>query len=305
MTGRRCWYLVSLAGCFVFYLCYQEWFSWFLLRLMLYFPLITLIISWYGIRGFRIWVRGPERLRMGELGQVELAGSSSYSPLPFRGRLRMEHTLTGQSRYDTRLPADHCGVIHVVPEKTFVFDYFGLWRFRVRKVTPLRVTVMPRPLKMGNIPDADRFLARAWRPKPGGGYSENHELRLYRPGDSISQVHWKLTAKTGKPIIREPMEPQRGMALVTADIKGTPEELDRLFGRLLWLGLYLLTKNMPFTIRAMTGEGILSFPVEGEASLEKALENLLGTKPAGEGSVLDREIAASWHCHVGGAAHES
>ena len=260
------------------------------------------------MRTFFVRAEGPERLRIDDRAEVHLMGGSDWPVPPFRGELRMEHSLTGQarrSRYDRQLPTDHCGAIDVVPEKTYVYDYFGLWRFKVRKVTSLRVIVMPRPVKLRNVPDVERFLARAWRPKSGGGYAENHELRLYRPGDSISQIHWKLTAKTGKPIIREPMEPQRGMVLVTADIKGTPEELDRMFGRLLGLGRYLLSKGMPFTLQAMTGEGLQSFPVGEESQLQKALENLLSAKSAGEGSVLDREISASWHCHVGGEPHEA
>ena len=308
MPGRRCWYLVTLAGCFVFYLCYQEWFSWVLLLLLLIAPAASLVLSWYAMVTFFIRVEGPDRVNMGQAREVALMGGSEWPVPPFRGGLRMEHTLTGQvrcSRFDRLLPTDHCGTILVEPEKTYVFDYLGLFRFRVRNTAPLRITVMPKPVKLSGIPDVDRFLARAWRPKPGGGYAENHELRLYRPGDSISQIHWKLTAKTGKPIIREPMEPQRGMALVTADIRGTPEDLDRLFGQLLWLGLYLLSKTMPFSLRAMTGEGILSFRVEDEDGLQGALDALLAAKPAGAGSVLDGELSASWHCHVGGAPHES
>ena len=78
------------------------------------------------------------------------------------------------------------------------------------KVTPKTNSRPPEVPAHPRHPDLDRYIARAWKPKSGGVCRRNHELRLYRPGDSLNQVHWKLTAKTGKWMIRQPMEPQRG-----------------------------------------------------------------------------------------------
>lgn len=308
MLGRRSLYLVSLAGCFVFYLCYQEWFSWFALLGLLWLPWLSLALSLPAILTFQVRAEGPERLPMGTYGEVILVGGSRWPVPSFRGRLCLERKLTGETlrqHHSVQLSTAHCGAFDAVPEKTYVYDYLGLFRFKARKSQPLRIMVTPVPVKLREMPDLDRFLAQAWRPKAGGGYAENHELRQYRPGDSLNQIHWKLTAKTGKPIIREPMEPQRGMVLVTVDIKGTPAQLDRKFGQLLWLGLYLLQNGMPFALRALNGEGVQCWQVEDESGLQRAIETLLSGKTAGEGSVLDLSLSASWHCHIGGEPDEA
>ena len=305
MTGRRLGYLASLAGCFVFYVCYQKWLGWILFLCLLGLPLLSLALSLPAMLSFRLRVSGPARLSQGQAAELNMMGGSRFPIPPFRGRLRVTKALTGESLTHpggVRLSTAHCGAVEAVPVKAKVFDYLGLFRFPVGHLEPLRVVIRPVPLKMQNIPDLEGFLSRSWRPKAGGGFAENHELRLYRPGDSLNQVHWKLTAKTGNLIIREPMVPERGLVLVTADIKGSPEELDRIFGRLLWLGQLLLEKGLNFEIHALTAEGIQCHAVDGEGSLLDAIDTLLGSHRAGEGSVLDAPIRASWHCHLGGEA---
>lgn len=307
MTARRLGYLASLAGCFVFYICYQKWLGWILLVSLLGLPLLSLAMSLPAMLSFRLRVEGPGRVRQGEPAELQMMGGSPLPVPPFRGKLRVTRCFTGETVTHSggvRLSTAHCGAVEAAPVKAKVFDYLGLFRFPVRKLESLRLVIRPTPQKMAHIPDLDGYLSRSWRPKPGGGFAENHELRLYRPGDSLNQVHWKLTAKTGNLIIREPMVPERGLVLVTADIKGTPEELDRIFGRLAWLGFFLLEKGLAFEIHALTAGGIRCHAITDEGTLLDAIDTLLGEKAAAEGSILDRPLQASWHCHVGGDADE-
>ena len=303
MPGRRCWYLAAVAGCTVFYLCYQRWLSWILLVCVLGLPWFSLLISLPGILSFHARVECPDRVTQGHDAQAVLLGGSRF-PVPlFRGYLRMEHRPSGESRthrYSAKVSTAHCGCVTVTPEKLYVSDYLGLFRFRVRGTAPKKMVIRPVPLKMDRMPDLEHLLSRAWRPKPGGGFSENHELRLYRPGDSLNQIHWKLTAKLGKPIIREPMVPQQLRLLVTVDITGGPEELDRKFGRLLWLMGQLLERGAAFQLMALTAEGVVTFPVAREAEAAAALDALLDAGPAETGSMLEHTLQASWHCHIGG-----
>ena len=130
-------------------------------------------------------------------------------------------------------------------------------------------------------------------------------MRSSRPGDSLNQVHWKLTAKTGKWMIRQPMEPQRGLVMLTMTLRGSPEELDRKFGRLLWLGSYLVGKDVRFEIRALTADGVQSSWVQTEQELSKAIDTLLCAGEAKEGSIRDFGFAASWQYHIGGEPDEA
>ena len=252
--------------------------------------------------------RAPVRVPVGLTETVRLRGKSPLPEPPFRGRIRVTKPLTGEKwllKSGQTLPTEHCGGLRLEVVKGRAFDYLGLLGIRVRKTVNRMVLVVPYPKKLEIPPDLERYLARAWRPKFGGGYAENHELRLYRPGDSLNQVHWKLSAKTGELILREPMEPERGLLLVTLDVCGTAEELDRKFGRLLWLGQYLLEQSLRFEVRALTKNGIESRTVTEERELRKCVEELLCAEPAPEGSMQDRELVAFWHYHIGGGADEA
>jgi hypothetical protein len=164
---------------------------------------------------------------------------------------------------------------------------------------------MPIPEQPMPPPDVDSYLTQAWRPKAGGGFSENHELRLYRPGDSLQQIHWKLSAKTGNLILREPLEPLRNRLLLRLDLSGTAGQIDRKLGILLWLSRYLLSKQLPHYWQVMTEGGVQTFSCQDEYTLLTSLDRLLQCKPAISGSVLDTPANAAWWHYIGGEADET
>ena len=158
---------------------------------------------------------------------------------------------------------------------------------------------------MTDLVDPQRMEINSWVPKPGGGFSENHEHRLYRPGDSLNQLHWKLSAKVGDLILREPMEPVQGAVLLTLSLRGTPQELDRKLGRLAYTGDYLLERELDFEIRALTGAGVLASHVDSKTALTKAIDRLLCTPLAAQTDAWDDGKDASWQYHIGGDADET
>lgn len=303
MAERRVIYLAVLLGCLGFYIAYQQWLAWILLVVVVALPWFSFLVSLPAMGRFRVNVSGPDWVGMGTEAQVQLLGWSSLPVPPFRGRLRLLRRTTGEVwKHKTALPlpTDHCGALEAVPERVRVYDYLGLIALPVKNTGGRVFVVRPKPVEIPELPSLERYLARAWRPKPGGGFSENHELRLYRPGDSLNQIHWKLTAKTGKITIREPMEPDRGLVLVTMNLRGTSRELDRKFGRLLWLGNHLLELGLHFEVRALTGEGVEVFPVTGQQGLSEAVDTLLCANAAQQGDLRDMNFSAAWHYHIGG-----
>ena len=302
------WYLAAILGCWIFYLAYGEWFAWLLLWAVLGLPWLSLLLSLPAMFRFRASADGPEWLPRGGSGDLWLLGSCPLPMPPFKGKLRLKHNFTGESRRYTTgsgLPADHCGCITVSVEKMRVCDYLGIFAFPARHAAPRQLLVRPVPLPIPDLPAMKQWTAARWKPKFGGGFSENHELRLYRPGDSLNQVHWKLSAKTGKLILREAMEPIREPVLLTMTLSGTPEELDRKLGRLLWLGSKLINEKVPCNLRVLTAEGILFFPITDEAALNKTVDTLLCSGTVKDGSIREHSFTASRQYHIGGDADEA
>lgn len=99
----------------------------------------------------------------------------------------------------------------------------GLWRFRVREITvrdPLGLfavpcVVPPQSRELCVLPPAEgeddgagtkpqnkvEKVTAAGRDMADGVY----DLRPYRAGDSLKQIHWKLTARVGELTVREPL----------------------------------------------------------------------------------------------------
>ena len=301
-------YLVTLLGCLVFYIAYQEWLAWMLLLTVVGLPWFSLLLSLPAMLTFRAEVASAAFLPVHTAAEARLQGHSRFPVPPFKGRIRFLRLTTAEQwvrKGGGELPTEHCGGIFMTAERVWVCDYLGLFVLPVRKKTPAITVIRPKPLPMPEPPDLHKFLAKAWRPKPGGGYSENHELRLYRPGDSLNQVHWKLTAKTGKLILREPMEPVRGQVVLTMNLWGDTACLDRKFGHLLWLGTFLLEKGIRFELTVLTGEGVISQSVTEEDTLQKAIDRLLRCPPADPKRSQMSPVSAAWQHHIGGDGDEA
>ena len=291
----------------VFYWAYQKWFSWFILMGVLCFPVASLLMSLPAMVNLKVKWKGPSWLPRGAQHRVALLEGGALPTPPNNCALRVERPLTGESwllRDGDLLPAEHCGQLLCRMEGSRVYDYLGLFWLRVPKKGNLRITVRPEPIPLPVLPQLDGYAAQAWRPKPGGGFSEQHELRQYRPGDNLNQIHWKLTAKTGEYIVREAMEPEKNRVLVELELRGNPEELDVRFGQLLWLSRHLLEMGLPHEIRALTGQGVQSQAVTDEGSMYQVIDALLGCTPADDKAVLE-PAAAGWQYRIGGGDHEA
>lgn len=306
MAERRLIYLAAAFGCLVFYWAYREWLSWVLLMVTLGLPWVSLVLSLPAMLLCRVELRCPNAVTAGDRVPVAYAAAGLFPPPAIKGRVRVKRMFTGKTwrpRLGAELPTDHCGGLELISAGLWVCDYLGLFCLPVRGRDKKLLMVRPKPVALEEPPDMSRYLVNAWKPKPGGGYSENHELRLYRPGDNLHQVHWKLSAKTGKMILREPMEAIRGLSKVTLELRGTPRELDEKLGKLRWVSLYLLQKEVPHQIQCLTGRGMVELEISGEGDVLPALDTLLKA-PVAEKAAQPEYGYASWRYHIGGGSDE-
>ena len=307
MLKRWLLYLVALLGCLVFFAAYRGWTAWILLATVTLLPGLSLVLSLPFMLAAKATPQLPDGVTLGEEVPLEVVLTSPLPLLPSRCLYQVTHSITGEIhtvRPGENLPTAHCGHLACRTLGMELYDLLGLFRLR-RKFSPQIILIRPKPVATEPPRELERHLAHAWRPKYGGGFAEHHELRLYRPGDSLNQVHWKLSAKTGKFIIREAMIPDCSSVLLTADLNGAPEEVDRKLGKLLWLGRHLLELELSFELRAHTGSGAQSWNISNETELLDALDGLLCCVPAAEAPAQDTESAAPWQFHMGGEADEA
>ncbi len=305
MGKNRILYLGILVGSIVFYLAYQQWLAWLILLSVLFLPVLSLLLSLPGLFTVKLSLVCPPHVFQGEKHPVEVIQRCRLPQPLCRYKIRVQHPLSGSSywlREGEDYPTEHCGSLVCKIEKARAYDYMGLFRFRLSNEIGGRVIVRPRPIPVRKLPQLGQQMAMAWRPKPGGGFGENHELRLYRPGDHLNQIHWKLSAKTGKLTIREPMIPSGRQVILAVSLTGTPVQMDRKFRQLAGVSGYLLDRDINHEIRANTGEGMKILHVQRVEELETAMDTLLCATPAQQ--VEEIKASGAWVYRIGGDAHE-
>ena len=304
MWGRGLWYLAALAGCFGFYIVYGQWLSWLLLMAVLFLPLLGLLLSLPAMLRVRARLYCPERVPIGSFFSIRIRIHCPVAVPPVAWHVRLWDGCGKrwrQCRTDQPIAAEHCGCLWVYSGRPWVYDYLGLFRRPLPKPEKQKILLWPREVPVDQLPGLQRFLAGAWRPKPGGGFSEEYELREYRPGDSLRQIHWKLAAKTGKLILREPVLPVRGRMVLALIFGGTPEQVDEKLGKLLFLSGELVKRELPHDICCLTEEGLQVHRICTRQELEQAMDAILSA------TLTDRtqlpEIRAGWMYRIGGDDH--
>lgn len=114
--------------------------------------------------------------------------------------------LSGCSALMLEIAAAHCGTARQ-EARAWTEDLFGLWRSREIPCEAEFVVIEPElfPLSVG-LADAaavNEESERYSRTRPGSDPSETFAIREYIPGDPIRQIHWKLSQKTDRLMLRE------------------------------------------------------------------------------------------------------
>lgn len=121
--------------------------------------------------------------------------------------LRCSGMLGGNARAEQRLTlrADKSGVWNLRLKSVTLWDHLGLFKASCALPQSAQsLCVLPQSARLGRDtqpdPDADG-TQESDRSVLGGSY----DLREYHEGDSLKQVHWKLSAKLNRLLIREPL----------------------------------------------------------------------------------------------------
>lgn len=102
------------------------------------------------------------------------------------------------------LPTERRTVMEVGPVRAVRSDPLGL--FRIVKQWDQRHTMYVHPATV-SIPSTNTGFIRDLEGQPTRVIADSdisfHALREYAPGDALKHIHWKATAKTGVPMVRQ------------------------------------------------------------------------------------------------------
>ena len=160
--------------------------AWVFLTGILLLPWFSLLLSLPSILMTKVDLLCPERVPLNSEVSVKL---NPRCPLPippiqwsFQAHENFSNnrlTFSGNASF----LADHCGTIKISTKSAYIYDYLGLIPLPMFKKGTKSILIIPTPLPLKALPSLKRYLASNWKPKPGGGFSENYDLREYVPGD--------------------------------------------------------------------------------------------------------------------------
>ena len=292
-------YLLSVAGAWLLREIYLGWFGPYFFWCVVIVPPVISFLSLPAMLTVRPGLKLRRTARRGEAEAMMLRCSCSPLLPPCRVLVytQIENRFTGEcwnavhsclslpgECIAVTLPTGLCGQLRCRVTRLECRDILGLFRVRRKAPEEQICTVLPMPKEPDTMPDLDAALdsTPVLRPKYGGGYSEEHELREYRPGDPANAIHWKLSAKTDNLIVREALERENDQIYVVLGRVGVG---DRGLETLSWLSGELCRRELTHCIIADH-----SYPVGNENEATEALCALLSA-PLGEVMRFDAAAA--------------
>ncbi len=325
MIRRRINYILVLACALLFQITNDNYMAHLLLAMAILLPILSLLLSLPGMLCCRLLLTAfPSTQRRGEEAVWQLSPNNRVGLPLARLVIRLEVTslMTGErerrklslfgvsQRRPIEFSADtgHCGLLECRITKARVWDYLGLVSLPVKIPSSVQLLVEPVPIAPGSfhIPECQgNYLDTEYAGRRGNG--EDYDLREYRPGDPLRRIHWKLSSKWDKLIVREPSKNAIPLSLLTFDHFGSIVEMDHVLDRLAGFSRAMLALQRPHAILWLDpsdGEPCRCV-IEDERDLLDCLSVILSQPcPVSGPSILDKpELFAAkfgpvFHIHV-------
>lgn len=235
-------------------------------------PLLSLPVNRRVRKKLNISMDGAGNLRKNEAGQIciTLHNPTAFPVLRVKCRVLAQNQLNGETQSYTmqtalpikgaavlkvRLGSRYCGRVKVSVPVIRLYDCFGLIGIRCKTEERRYAVIQPDTFETaiclqsnaGSIADSDAYA----QDRPGEDLTETYQIREYVPGDSPRQVHWKLSSKFDRLIVRDPALPIIRNVLVfweRTGQSGDRELIDTQAEILLSVCRNLLDQAIPFTV---------------------------------------------------------
>lgn len=213
---------------------------------------------------------------------------------------------------EKELLSRHAGRVEVVVTEFVTWDWLGILCLRDAGQRSSWVIVAPKTERGSGeelVASVENFPDENETKKRGTDVNPDYEIREYVPGDDLKSIHWKLTAKTGRTMVRERLATGRDKINVLLALTREEEENDGLIASLHSLGLMLLDKGYPIRLCWLGKGGILQgryLAEEGE--LENAMDEILSVSgkkdPEQARNVMETEFPGEAYILVKNGAYK-
>ncbi len=267
------WVFLILAALF-----YTWFYGGFLSFTLLFITLLMPVVSLAALIGnyffFKIGENLNERIFIkGDCARYRLLlGNEGFIPIPYltvtmylEGRILCDDMKSMQislapfakKEFIYEMPLHFRGRYSIGVRSILFRDFLGLFAVRHRPLERKSILVKPRIRLIAHkkIPAAMVSEGNVLAGLYESGNDEMVDIRAYVPGDSLRKMHWKLTAKTGNPMVRDMRNELDNDILLLLDVGMAAEQNERtllqedcLIEEAVSQSQYLLAHGMPARI---------------------------------------------------------
>ena len=272
MIGMKiCWFALEAVQLVLF-----VWFgssaALVLAMLLAVIPLTGLVVNGRICKKLHIRLEGLGNLRKNEQGTAWIVlENKSIVPVfwvsckvfarnQLNGETVTRHIMgmipgKGECRLPVELGSCWCGRIRLSLKKVRIYDCFGLFGIPCTTEAVAHVTVQPDTFEMEvnllsnacGVDESDTYSQE----RPGDDLTETYQIRDYVSGDSPRQIHWKLSGKFDRLIVRDPAMPIARNVLVfweRTGENGDKERIDAQAEVIISICRSLLDQAVPFAV---------------------------------------------------------
>lgn len=221
---KLCWLVLEalLVWCFAYFGSVE---ALALAALLILMPVCTIPVSIFLRKKLvvRIAAASSQRKRENGIVTVKIENPTILPVLRLGCEVRTQNQLNLQSQKlrlftwilpkstqccQVHIGSEYCGRLRVWVSRVVLYDCFGLVGIRCKCDAVTHVAVQPDtfepsvvmlPTNSGSD-DSEVYSQE----RPGADLTEIFQIRDYVPGDSLRQIHWKLSGKLDKLIVRDP-----------------------------------------------------------------------------------------------------
>ena len=238
-------------------------------------------------------------------GKIILENGSAFPVFKAHCEVLVKNNLTGEentvniclrampkskTEAEFALSSEFCGYLTAKVERIYLTDVFGFLPVAVKNFSSAKgkTTVLPETFapvivfgKVLPVPEDSESYAPD---KKGNDYSETFQIREYAPGDSIKQIHWKLSEKLDRTIVRDPSLPIAKNILLFWDktAPANPKETDSMAEVSSSVAQSLLRSGYEFLLGWNSRDRIETAEIKTEEDLLEAIPKMIkfaGEKP--------------------------
>ncbi len=271
---RRIIWLCSVLGAAVIYVFSGTDGAWMLLCASILLPLTGILIAVIAGGQVKVNLEPPSSTQKGveAEGTLLVKNATIFPVVHLLLYLELENTLTRektllplglslapleQKKLPFRFESAHCGRFRFCCTRLCVSDFFGLMHVSRNIAMKQKLTIPPElfPMRI-RLTGGETLLGDEDSinfSRKGQDWSEPFQLREYTQGDSLKQIHWKLSQKLERYMVTDPSQTLDRALLVFWDRgslgKDAPPEIpDTLAEAVTSMCLALTQDQVPFSV---------------------------------------------------------